>query len=129
MTWLCPPVPNLPQELENVQKQAVRMVSGLSSNNYEDKLRELDLWPLVKRRKMYDLVQVYKIINNIGDVNISLTKVGDNNSERINTRLQNDPLNLVKKRSNLEMRKNFFTERVVEHWNNILIQWYTSKPA
>ena len=95
------------------------MVSGLSSNNYEDKLRELDLWPLVKRRKMYDLVQVYKIINNIGDVNISLTKVGDNNSERINTRLQNDPLNLVKKRSNLEIRKNFFTERVVEHWNSL----------
>ena len=68
--------------LENVQKQAVRMVSGLSSNNYEDKLRELDLWPLVKRRKMYDLVQVYKIINNIGDVDISLTKVCDNNSEK-----------------------------------------------
>ena len=95
------------------------MVSGLSSNNYEDKLRELDLWPLVKRRKMYDLLQDYKIINKIGDVNISSTKVGDNNSERINTRLHSDPLNLVKKRSNLEIRKNFFTERVVEHWNSL----------
>ena len=93
------------------------MISGLNSNSYEDKLKELNLWSLEKRRRMYDLVQVYKIINNIGDVNVSLTKVGNNNSERVNTRSQSDPLNLVKRRSNLDIRKYFFTERVVEHWN------------
>ena len=35
------------------------------------------------------------------------------------TRNQRDPLNLVKNRTNLEIRINFFCERVVDTWNHI----------
>ena len=36
--------------LENVQKQAVRMISGLASKEYIDRLKEIGLWTLEKRR-------------------------------------------------------------------------------
>ena len=105
--------------LENVQKKAVRMVSGLRESTYEDRLKEIGLWTLEKRRLMFDMIQVYKVLNNVGNIELSVLKIGDNSSERINTRSQSDSLNLVKKRSSLDIRKHFFTERVVEHWNRL----------
>ena len=105
--------------LENVQKKAVRMVSGLRASTYEDRLKEIGLWTLEKRRLMFDMIQVYKVLNNVGNIELSVLKIGDNSSERINTRSQSDSLNLVKKRSSLDIRKHFFTERVVEHWNRL----------
>ena len=105
--------------LENVQKQAVRMVSGLQATSYEERLKEIGLWTLEKRRQMFDMVQVYKVLNNIGNVEISLSKIGENISSRINTRSQSDSLNLVKNRSSLDIRKHFFTERVVDQWNRL----------
>ena len=56
--------------LEKVQKRFVRMVSGLSSSTYGDKLKELKLLSLSDRRAQLDLVQVYKIINKIDDTKI-----------------------------------------------------------
>ena len=43
-------------DFEDVQVKAVRMISGLRSNDYQGKLAELNLWSLAKRREMYDLV-------------------------------------------------------------------------
>ena len=105
--------------LENVQKQAVRMISGLTSKEYIDRLKEIGLWTLEKRRLMFDMIQVYKFLNNVGNIELSLSKIGDTVNERINTRSRSDSLNLVKKRSSLDIRKYFFTERVVEHWNRL----------
>ena len=105
--------------IENVQKQAVKMISGLQAHSYEERLKELNLWTLEKRREMFDMVQVYKILNNIGNLDISLTKISDTAHTRINTRSRDDPLNLQKKRSALDIRKYFFTERVVEKWNKL----------
>ena len=42
--------------LENVQIKAVKMISGLSSNEYPDRLNELNLWSLEKRRKMFSFL-------------------------------------------------------------------------
>ena len=95
------------------------MVSGLRASTYEDRLKEIGLWTLEKRRLMFDMIQVYKVLNNVGNIELSVLKIGDNSSERINTRSQSDSLNLVKKRSSLDIRKHFFTERVVEHWNRL----------
>ena len=54
--------------LENVQKRAVRMVSGLTGQNYEEKLRELNLPTLECRRYQYDMIQAFKILNRIDRV-------------------------------------------------------------
>ena len=48
--------------LEKVQRRAVRMISGLASNDYMDKLAELGLETLEERRHRIDMAQVYKIV-------------------------------------------------------------------
>ena len=105
--------------LENVQRRAVRMVSGLSSVDYEDRLKELNLLSLEKRREKFDLVQVFKIIRQKDDVDPStwFKLVGDHPT-RV-TRHTNDALNIIPPSSRLDLRKNFFSHRVVDLWNKV----------
>jgi hypothetical protein len=103
--------------LENVQKKAVGMISGLRANDYDGKLEELGLWTLEKRREMFDMIQVYKIAHGIGEIETSLEFCRENGSRVTRNRVE--PLNLVKQRSNLEVKRNFFCDRVVDKWNAI----------
>ena len=103
--------------LEDVQKRAIRMISGLTAQTYEGKLKELNLWTLKKRREMQDLIQVFKILNNIGNVSMTWNTVGNSATNTIFTRSHAHPLNIIPKRCNLEVRRNFFTNRVVTGWN------------
>ena len=48
--------------LEQVQKRAVKMVSGLVSNNYQQRLDELGMETPEERRHRMDMAQVYKIV-------------------------------------------------------------------
>jgi ribonucleases P/MRP protein subunit RPP40 len=104
--------------LENVQKRAVRMVSGLSGS-YEENLKDLNLQSLEDRRLRYDMIQTYKIIKEIDAVQPStwFNLAGDNPTRR--TRLTDNPINILPSRSRLEIRNNFFSQRVPELWNNL----------
>ena len=77
----------------------------------------LDLWSLQKHREMFDLVQCYKIINNISNVEVSFEMTGDRERTSLVTRNKSDPRNLVKPKVNLEVRRNFFTVRIVNSSN------------
>ena len=48
--------------LEQVQKRAIRMVSGLRGREYEDRLAELGLTTLEERLHQADMAMVYKIL-------------------------------------------------------------------
>ena len=50
--------------LEKVQKRAVNMISGLSGS-YEEKLNVLNIEKLSTRRFRADMIETYKILNNI----------------------------------------------------------------
>ena len=56
--------------LEKVQQRAVKMVSGLGSESYEERLKELDMDTLEERRHQADMVMVHKIIHG----KVTLTK-------------------------------------------------------
>ena len=88
--------------LEGVQRRAVNMSAGLQGLSYEEKLRELNLCTLVERRKKFDMVQVFKILGGIDNVDFSswFTLV-----------------NLIPSRNNTDIRRNFFSNRVVSTWN------------
>ena len=58
--------------LEKVQQQAVGMVSGLRSNTYEGKLRELGMVLLKHRREQSDMIKVYKIVYGINNTTSGL---------------------------------------------------------
>ena len=48
--------------LERVQMRAIKMVSGLISNDYHERLAELGMETLEERRHRMDMAQVYKIV-------------------------------------------------------------------
>ena len=49
--------------IENVQKGAVNMISGLTGTTYDKRCRELGLESLEERRRKQDLLQAYKILS------------------------------------------------------------------
>ena len=106
--------------LENVQRRAVNMISGLNGNSYEEKLIELNLESLADRRTYIDLVQTFKILNSIDRVDYRtwFTIYGDLNS-RV-TRQSDYPLNLVRSEvSRTEVRNNFYSQRIINNWNSL----------
>jgi ribonucleases P/MRP protein subunit RPP40 len=106
--------------LEKVQKRAVGMVAGLGAAGYEERLRALNLPSLEARRAELDMVETYKIMSGISNVDpkIWFTPVVAANNGR-KTRLAADPLNLKVPAARLEVRKNSFSVRVCEKWNRL----------
>ena len=74
---------------------------------------------LVERRIRYDLVQTYKIINGIDNVdpNIWFRLVGQ--TAHTQTRNTAYERNLLSSTARTDVRKNFFSMRVVPLWNAI----------
>ena len=54
--------------LEKVQQKMVSAVAGLQGLNYEDKLTELNMVTLETRREWLDMVQTYKIVRDVDNV-------------------------------------------------------------
>ena len=103
--------------IEDVQRRAVRMISGLGANSYEEKLQEIGLTTLEERRHQADMLQVYKILHGHDKANIfemAATAAGD----RL-MRAAADPWNVKVPFARLEIRKNFFAVRAAKHWNKI----------
>ena len=54
--------------IENVQRQATRLLKCLKHLSYEDRLKTLGLPSLEYRRERFDMIQVYKIMHCIEKV-------------------------------------------------------------
>ena len=104
--------------LEKVQRRAVNMIVGLTGRTYEDKLSELNLTSLSDRRIKFDLVQTYKILNGIDRVSPDIWFKTVEQNNRL-TRITSYSKNLVAVRSRTDIRKNFFSNRVVNLWNTL----------
>ena len=79
--------------LENVQRRAVQMVTGLRGTRYEDKLTELGLTTRAERRHQTDMLQTYKILTGKDRVKSGSLFVMASANERA-TRSSADPMNL-----------------------------------
>ena len=105
--------------LEDVQKRAIRMTSGLKGSSYEEKLREVGMQTLSDRRIRGDMIQVWKVLNkyDMVDENKWFRRVDTDRAAA--TRLSSCPLNLQLDSFNLDIRKFFFSQRVVQKWNDL----------
>jgi len=82
--------------------------------SYNERLRVTGLTTLEERRDRGDLIEVFKIIKGIDKVNYqNFLKLVDNSKTR------GHRYKIEKIRSRLDIRKNYFSQRVVNHWNNL----------
>ena len=105
--------------LEQVQKRAVRNISGLKGNTYEEKLQELGLTTLKDRRLRTDLIQTFKILKGFDNVNSNTWFSFVEPTHSRMTRHTSNPLNIQLKQARTEIRKNFFSVRIPEKWNSL----------
>jgi len=104
--------------LEKVQRRAVNMISGLKAKTYEERLEELGITTLEERRAQLDLIQTYKILTGKDKVEKETWFDMAAQGTRL-TRLAADPMNVRQRAARLEVRRNFYSNRVVDQWNRL----------
>ena len=101
-------------EMEKVQRRMTKLVPELRDLPYEERCRQLELTTLEKRRERGDLIEAYKIINGMENIEREDFFTFKRTCTRTNT------MKLDKRGHwRTQIRANAFSVRVVNTWNSL----------
>jgi ribonuclease P/MRP protein subunit RPP40 len=98
--------------LEKIQRRITKMIQGFSNLSYSSRLDKLHLWTLEERRNRADLIELFKMHKGL-----SCIKIDKLFEPALNSKTRGHSLKLKKHCCHLDLRKYFFSERVVNRWN------------
>ncbi|KGL90228.1 hypothetical protein N301_00179, partial [Charadrius vociferus] len=100
--------------LKRVQRRSTRIIQGLACLSYEERLRELALFSLEKRRLRGNLIAAFQCLKR------AYRRAGEGLFTRAcSDRTTGNGFKLEEGRFRLNIRKKFFTLRVVRHWHRL----------
>ena len=106
--------------LEAVQRRAVMMVTNLKGKDYRQRLEELCITTLEERRERGDLIQAYKVLTGKERVSFETWfQMCAALEDRTGTRARAGMFNVERLEGRLELRKNFWSVRVADKWNQL----------
>ena len=100
--------------IENVQRRATKLVTSIKHLSYQERLKKWGLPSLEYRRERADLIEVYKIMNNIDQVEKDTFFKFPNYAAT-----RGHQFKLAKKQHRLKVRSNSFSLRVIDSWNSL----------
>ena len=100
--------------IENVQRRATRLIRVISDFSYEDRLLYLDLPSLKYRRIRGDLIQLYRLVHNID--NLEPTNFFTYSNV---TFTRGDKFKIYMSRCTTSVRHNSFIQRTLKTWNGL----------
>ena len=102
------------EKLEKVQRRATKIIPGIRHLSYEERLRKMKLHKIETRILQADMLLTYRIIRSQDEQTIN--KFFDLDGDK---RCRGHKYKIVKKHCNLDIRKNFFSFRVINFWNEL----------
>ena len=97
--------------VEKVQRRMTRMILAISRLSYEERVKLTGLITLENRRQRADLLEVFNMMKGLNKTDPGTFFTMSNRQSRGHS------LKLEKPRPRLEMRKHFFSHRIVNAWN------------
>lgn len=106
--------------IENVQRRASKMILQIRNLPYQERLKSLGLPSLEYRRERADMLQVFRILSGHDNLKADRFFPGPDIAQGEGPMvLRSHSKKLYKCRSRTEVRRNSFSQRVVNTWNNL----------
>ncbi len=104
-------------DIEGVQRRATKLLPELKNLSYPERLTRLKLPTLSYRRARGQMIEVYKIISNTYDKNVTSNLLRFRQNNYVYLRGHN--YMLEQRRIQKPVCRNFFSNKVVKVWNNL----------
>ncbi len=101
-------------KLEAMQRRATKRIPSLHNKSYEERLAQLNLFSIEKRRLSGKLIECFKIVKGFTNVDANRLFLIDDSS-----RTRSNGVKLRCKHLHLACTKFFFTNDVVREWNKL----------
>ena len=100
--------------LRKFKEELQKIIEGMRDMEYGERLKRTNLLSLEMRRLRADLIEVFKIMNGLEGL-----KVEDFFELSGGRQTRGHSKKIYKQFSRLDVRKYFFSQRIVDEWNNL----------